>query len=129
MQVGRRNIAVAVSAPQVVANLVYFATEAEHNCGADVGVIQYTLQCALQLLGIPANRHTAAFSMWERHDTVNVRRQNFACKTPSDEFRSVRGAIAGCHHANIVASSHAPVGAAKAAEGTCLCDAWLRQDL
>ena len=106
----------AIRFAQVVIDLIHFAAQADHDGGGDIGVIQHTLQRALQLAGVGP-------IAWPQpspcgNDTIpsTFGRQLLPVETPLDEFDGMRGAIAGCDHRNIVSGSDPPVCALETEE-------------
>ena len=80
-------------------------------------MIQHSGQRSAKLVGIGSNRHAAAFAVRECDDAVDAVRQRIAFKTGGDQLGSVRGAIAGGHHRDVVPRARAPVFALKTEEG------------
>ena len=98
-------------------DLIHLATEAEDDGGADVGVIHYAAECALELIGIGANGVAATFTMRERRYTVDAGREFEAGEVIGDHFGGVGGAVGRGYHCDIVTGANATVFTLVAQEG------------
>ncbi len=101
---------------EIMIDLIHFAAQAENDRRGDIGMVEDAGQRALQLLGIGADGLAAAFAVREGHDAVDIGRQRFVFEAGGDQLGSVRGAVAGGHHRDVVASADASILALVAKE-------------
>ena len=112
----RRLVRGAVRA-QVVIDLVDLAAQAEDEGGRDIGMHQHAAEGAPQLIHIGAEGVAAAFAVREGDHAIDIGRQCLAFVAARDQFRGVRGAVAGGHDGDVVARADAAVLALVAEEG------------
>ncbi len=92
-------------------DLVHLAAQAQYYRGRDVGVRQHPGQRAPKLFGIRPDGVAATFAVREGHHAIHVGRQRFAVEAARDQLGSMRGAVAGGHHGDIVARAHRAIRA------------------
>ena len=103
--------------PQVVVDLVGFASQPQNHRGRNIGMHQHAAQRAPQLIHVGTERVPAALAVGEGHHAVHVGGQSLVPVAVGDQLGGVGRAIAGRHHGDVVASAHAAVFARVAQEG------------
>ena len=90
-------------------DLVDLAAQAQDHRGRNVGVRQYSGQCAAKLFGVRADGVAATLAVREGHHAIHVGGQRCAIEAVRDQLGGVRRAVAGRHYGDIVARTHGPV--------------------